>query len=166
MRHLSRAPVSYHVSFPNINCCRSRNHRCPCCRRHRRDELVRKTHGEDTARVTAMAGGRRTDGVPFPRDGSTATVVLLVGNKLFAANCGDSTGELSGSQSWPCLPPRVAYVYTLWKVSRHSLAPRGVSAANPEEKRIESYGYLGSRTPKMVVFISLEALAQGNAKGV
>jgi len=65
------------------------------CRR--RDGLVRKNQEENTARVAAMAGGRRTEGVPFPRDGSTATVVLLVGNKLFAANCGDSAGALSGS---------------------------------------------------------------------
>lgn len=30
----------------------------------------------------------------FPRDGSTATVLLLVGKKLFAANCGDSAGMI------------------------------------------------------------------------
>lgn len=29
----------------------------------------------------------------FPMDGSTATVLLRVGNKLFIANCGDSAGE-------------------------------------------------------------------------
>lgn len=29
----------------------------------------------------------------FPVDGSTATVVLIVGTKLFVANCGDSAGD-------------------------------------------------------------------------
>lgn len=32
----------------------------------------------------------------FPIDGSTATVVLIVGNTLFLANCGDSAGERVG----------------------------------------------------------------------
>lgn len=29
----------------------------------------------------------------FPIDGSTATVVLIVGDKLYLANCGDSAGK-------------------------------------------------------------------------
>lgn len=50
------------------------------------------------------AGGTRGVGsapcrsTGFPRDGSTATVLLLVGNKLFVANCGDSAGKTGGQQ--------------------------------------------------------------------
>lgn len=42
---------------------------------------------------TVDDSGARYAPARFPRDGSTATVLLIVGNKLFAANCGDSAGE-------------------------------------------------------------------------
>ncbi|CAN0282397.1 unnamed protein product [Ectocarpus fasciculatus] len=59
-------------------------------------------HRQNNSRATIMGGAQETSGAPsfpsggtpqFPRDGSTATVLLLVGNKLFAANCGDSAGR-------------------------------------------------------------------------
>lgn len=41
--------------------------------------------------------GNANRGIPpttaFPYDGSTATVVLVVGNKVYVANCGDSAGK-------------------------------------------------------------------------
>ena len=46
----------------------------------------------DRAEGKNAAGGARYAEGSFPRDGSTATVLLLVGNTLFAANCGDSAG--------------------------------------------------------------------------
>ncbi|CAN0280664.1 unnamed protein product [Pylaiella littoralis] len=50
----------------------------------------------DISARTTTANGRegRREAEPFPRDGSTATILLLVGDKLFAANCGDSEGIL------------------------------------------------------------------------
>ncbi|CAM9673265.1 unnamed protein product [Scytosiphon promiscuus] len=50
---------------------------------------------DNTARASINSGGRLPrEEAPFPKDGSTATVVLLVGDKMFSANCGDSAGEL------------------------------------------------------------------------
>lgn len=51
----------------------------------------------DIAARTAIAngGGPREEGEPFPRDGSTATILLVVRDKLFVANCGDSEGDRS-----------------------------------------------------------------------
>lgn len=49
----------------------------------------------------------------FPVDGSTATVVLIVGTKLFVANCGDSAGDGDGDGLVSeflvqrCIKPRV-----------------------------------------------------------
>lgn len=47
----------------------------------------------------------------FPMDGSTATVLLRVGNKLFVANCGDSAGE-----AWYYSPVLFAPAKRLWLV--------------------------------------------------
>ena len=47
----------------------------------------------------------------FPRAGSTATVLLIVGNKVFVANCGDSAGEET---------PRNAYCFeSYWVVQAY-----------------------------------------------
>lgn len=45
----------------------------------------------------------------FPVDGSTATVVLIVGTKLFVANCGDSAGDdvVPDDLVQRCIKPRV-----------------------------------------------------------
>eukprot|EP00752_Nemacystus_decipiens_P004214 g3851.t1 len=55
--------------------------------------ILAQRHHENTSRANST-GGKGTEEVSFPRDGSTATVLLLVGNKLFTANCGDSSGIL------------------------------------------------------------------------
>ncbi|CBJ31169.1 conserved unknown protein [Ectocarpus siliculosus] len=60
-------------------------------------------HRQNNLRPTIIGGAQETSGgasfpsggaSQFPRDGSTATVLLLVGKKLYAANCGDSAGVL------------------------------------------------------------------------
>ncbi|CAM9364343.1 unnamed protein product [Ectocarpus sp. 4 AP-2014] len=60
-------------------------------------------HRQNNLRPTIIGGTQDTSGgasfpsggsSQFPRDGSTATVLLLVGKKLYAANCGDSAGVL------------------------------------------------------------------------
>lgn len=54
----------------------------------------------DRAEGRGTAGGARYAEGSFPRDGSTATVLLLVGSTLFAANCGDSAGEVGLGLGW------------------------------------------------------------------
>eukprot|EP00903_Cladosiphon_okamuranus_P019579 g18007.t1 len=55
--------------------------------------ILAERHRDNTNHKTG-GNGTGTEEVTFPRDGSTATVLLLVGNKMFVANCGDSSGVL------------------------------------------------------------------------